>query len=67
MRQIESLNLKTGGSNFIKSGRKFALYNLVVFQITTPKSNFLFIEAMAITYKGPMNTTNFGKTLLLIA
>ena len=34
--------------------------------MTKPKRDFLLIEAATITQKRPINTTIFGKTLLLI-
>ena len=51
-------------SNFIGSDQKVAPYHLVVFQVMTPKSDFLLIGAGAITPKGSMNTANFGKMSL---
>ena len=53
-------------SNFIGSDQKVAPYQLVGFQVMTPKSYFLLIGAGTITPKGSMNTVNFEKTLLFV-
>ena len=53
-------------SNFIESDQKVALYQLVVFWVMTPKSDFLLIGDGTITPKGSINTANFGKTSLFI-
>ena len=43
-----------------------APYQLIVFQVMTPKSDFLLIGAGTITPKGSMNTANFGKNSLFV-
>ena len=63
------ITFKSQGSNvsiFIGSDQKVAPYQLVVFQVMTPKSDFLLIGAGTITPKGSMNTTNFGETSLFV-
>ena len=62
------ITFKSQGSNvsiFIGSDQKVAPYQLV-FQVMTPKSDFLLIGAGTITPKGSMNTTNFGETSLSV-
>ena len=46
--------------------QKVAPYQLVVSSVITLKSDFLLIEAGAITPKGSMNTANIGKTSQVI-
>ena len=53
-------------SNFTESDQKVAPYQLVVFEVMTPKSHFLLIGIGTIAPKGSMNTVNFGKTSLLV-
>ena len=53
-------------SNFIRSDQKFAPYQLLVFEVMAPKSDFLLIGVGTIAPKGSMNTANFGKTSLFV-
>ena len=48
-------------SNLIGSDQLVAPYYLVVFEVMTPKSDFLLIGNGTITPKGSMNTANYGK------
>ena len=52
--------------NVIGSDQKVAPYHLVVFEVMTPKSDFLLIGAGTTTPKVSMNTANFGKTSLFV-
>ena len=53
-------------SNFIGSDQKVAPYQLVVFEVITPKSESLLIGVGAIAPKGSMDTADFGKTSLFV-
>ena len=52
--------------NFIGRDQKIAPYQLVVFEVMTPKSDFLLISVGGITPKGFMNTAKFRKTSLFL-
>ena len=53
-------------SNFIGSDQKVAPYQLVVFEVITPKSDSLLIGVGTIAPKGSMDTADFGKTSLFV-
>ena len=53
-------------SNFTGSDQKVASYQLVIFEVMTPKSDFLLIGVGTIAFKGSMNTVDFGKTPLFV-
>ena len=53
-------------SNFIGVDQNVAPYQVIVFWVMTPKSDFLLIRGGTITSKGSMNTANFGKTSLFV-
>ena len=54
-------------SNFTGSDQKVAPYQLVFFEVMTPKSDFLIIGVGTIAPKGSMNTANFRKTSLSVS
>ena len=49
------------------SDQKVAQSRLIVFQVMTPKSDFLLIRTWTVAPKRSMNTANFAKTSLLLS
>ena len=66
LKKFESFSQGSDVSNFIGSDQKVAPYQLAVFEVMTPKSDFLLIGVGTIAPNGSMNTADFGKTLLFV-